>query len=148
VLALVEETGYHDPSQWVLYAMIGAAAIIALGAASIATALANADGRDDLVTLGAVGASPRTRRVMSMSRAGVIAGLGCAVGVVAGFVPAYAWARGDRVALAGNGGAQVSLRFVVPWSPILLALFGIPAVAALLAGAVTRSRLPSERHAE
>jgi putative ABC transport system permease protein len=128
--------------------MIGAAAIIALGAASTATALANADGRDDLVTLGAVGASPRTRRVMSMSRAGVIAGLGCAVGVVAGFVPAYAWARGDRVALAGNGGAQVSLRFVVPWSPILLALFGIPAIAALLAGAVTRSRLPSERHAE
>lgn len=136
------ETGYHNPSQWALYLMVGIAAIIALGAASIATALANTDGRDDLVTLGAVGASPRTRRVMSMSRAGVVAGLGCLVGVAAGFVPAYAWTRGDRKQLGSDNAA---LHFVIPWPPILLALLGVPIVAALLAGLVTRSRLPSER---
>jgi putative ABC transport system permease protein len=146
------ETGYHNPSQWVLYLLIGVAAVIALGAASIATALANTDGREDLVTLGAVGASPRTRRVMSMSRAGVIAGLGCAIGVAAGFVPAFAWVRGDRATQAGDakifglgGRPEVALHFVVPWAPILLALFGIPLIAAVLAGLVTRSRLPSER---
>lgn len=137
------ETGYHNPAQWVLYLMVGIASIIALGAASIATALANTDGRDDLVTLGAVGASPRTRRVMSMSRAGVVAGLGCVIGVAAGFVPAYAWMRGDRRQLARSGNA--ALHFVVPWPPILIALFGVPVVAAVLAGLVTRSRLPSEQ---
>lgn len=145
------ESGYHNPGQWALYLMIGIAGIIALGAASIATALANTDGRDDLVTLGAVGASPRTRRVMSMSRAGVVAGLGCVVGVAAGFVPAFAWVRGDRATQAANakffggGRPDVSLHFVVPWTPILIALVGIPLIAALLAGLVTRSRLPSER---
>jgi putative ABC transport system permease protein len=137
-----EETGYHNPSQWALYLMVGIASIIALGAASIATALANTDGREDLVTLGAVGASPRTRRTMSMSRAGVVAGLGCLIGVAAGFVPAYAWTRGDRAQL---GSDNAPLHFIVPWPPILLALIGVPVIAALLAGVVTRSRLPSER---
>ncbi|MDT4938709.1 MAG: putative transport system permease protein, partial [Pseudonocardiales bacterium] len=148
-LSVDEETGYHNPSTWALYALVGVAALIALGAASIATALANTDGRDDLVTLGAVGASPRTRRLMSMSRAGVIAGLGCTIGVVAGFVPAYAWTRGARAAATGNGlsagdPGYTALHFVVPWSPILLALLGIPLVSAGLVGLVTRSRLPSE----
>jgi putative ABC transport system permease protein len=153
-LSLDMESGWHNPTTWALYLLIGFAALIALGAASIATALANADGRDDLVTLGAVGASPRTRRLMSMSRAGVVAGLGCLIGVAAGFVPAYAWTRGTRAA-ANHGGRYVvgglrdtTLHFVVPWTPILLALVGVPLVAAGVAGLFTRSRLPSERRTE
>ncbi|HJQ44167.1 MAG TPA: hypothetical protein VJ831_13850 [Jatrophihabitantaceae bacterium] len=145
------EKGWHDPAGWALWAMIGVAAAIALGAALIATALANTDGREDLVTLAAVGASPRTRRLMSMSRAGVVAGLGCLIGVAAGFVPAYAWVRGDRAALAENSRGipdairGTSLHLVVPWTPIVLALVGVPIVAAAVAGMFTRSRLPSER---
>jgi len=41
-----------------------------LAAAAIATGLATADGRADLATLGAVGASPRVRRLMSLSQSG------------------------------------------------------------------------------
>ena len=153
-LSVQRERGYHNPSEWMLYVLMIAAALIALGAAAIATALANVDGRTDLVTLGAVGASPRTRRVMSMSRAGVIASIGCAVGVAAGFVPAVAWIRTGRApVLSSAGGVYFSsssttpLKLVVPWSPILLALVGIPLAAMVFAALFTRSRLPSERPA-
>lgn len=93
------EDGFRTSSEWALFALVGAAGLIALGAAAIATMLANVDGRADLVTLGAIGASPRTRRVVSMGRAGVIAGIGCVIGTAAGFVPAIAWIK--RQALPG-----------------------------------------------
>ncbi|MDT4893118.1 MAG: putative transport system permease protein [Pseudonocardiales bacterium] len=144
-LRLDIETGFHDSSAGALYALVGVAALIALGAASIATALANADGRDDLVTLAAVGAAPRTRRLISLSRAGVIAGLGCLIGVAAGFVPAYAWQRAVHSSGPNGGGLDLSMHFVVPWPPILLALVGVPLVTSAIAGLATRSRLPSER---
>jgi len=134
-LGVQRELGFRNPSEWMLYALMIAAGVIALGAAAIATTLANVDGRSDLVTLGAVGASPRTRRVMSMSRAGVIA-----------------WIRTGRSPVLSAGGvryydaaAGTPLRLVVPWWPILLALAGIPLAAMLFAGLFTRSRLPSER---
>jgi putative ABC transport system permease protein len=150
------ETGYHDDRAWAKYALVGIAALIAIGAALIATALANVDGRADLVTLGAVGASPRTRRVLSSSRAGVIAGIGAALGTAAGFIPALAWVRGQQPGAvytnasysgpgAVNDQASAQLHLVVPWLPLAAVLIGIPLLAALLAGLFSRSRLPSER---
>jgi putative ABC transport system permease protein len=156
-LSVDVETGYHNPSIWLLYALIGAAAIIAVGAATIATALANVDGRPDLITLGAVGASPRTRRVLSMSRAAVIAGVGTVLGTVAGFVPAIAWVhalhRSPSLGIAGGGyviglPSSPSLRLVVPWLPIATVVVAIPVLAALIAATFTRSRLPSELPAD
>ncbi|HEY7173503.1 MAG TPA: ABC transporter permease, partial [Micromonosporaceae bacterium] len=73
----------HDPSVALLLAL--AAAVIALGAAAIATGLAAADARRDLVTLGAVGATPRVRRLLSLAQAAVISGTGSLIGVFAGF---------------------------------------------------------------
>ncbi len=150
---LYVETGYHDDRAWMKYALVGVAAVIAVGAAVIATALADVDGRTDLVTLGAVGADPRTRRVLSLSRAAVIAGIGAALGTAAGFVPAIAWVRASRVPAVGTAeypgavlGAQLHL--VVPWSALAAALIGIPLLAAVVAGAFSRSRLPSERPAD
>ena len=58
--------------------------VITLGAAGVATGLAAAEGRRDLSTLAAVGASPRVRRVLSLCQAGVIAVLGSVLGIVAG----------------------------------------------------------------
>jgi putative ABC transport system permease protein len=155
------ESGYHDDRAWMMYGLVGAAALIAVGAAVIATALADVDGRADLVTLGAVGAAPRTRRVLSLSRAGVIAGIGAVLGTAAGFVPAIAWVRAQRLPSGsgsvyysgGGGGGTVyavdtlpaQLRLVVPWLPTVAVLIGIPLLAAVLAGAFSRSRLPSER---
>jgi putative ABC transport system permease protein len=149
------ESGYHDDRAWMMYGLVGVAALIAVGAAVIATALADVDGRADLVTLGAVGAAPRTRRVLSLSRAGVIAGIGAVLGTAAGFVPAVAWVRATRLPQAvydsaGGYYAQplpAQLHLVVPWLPTVAILFGIPLLAALLAGAFSRSRLPSERPA-
>ncbi|MGH3494702.1 MAG: hypothetical protein ACRDQ1_15915, partial [Sciscionella sp.] len=155
-LQLEVESGYHDPNALLPLGMIAAAGLLAVAAAVIATALANVDSRSDLVTLGAVGASPRTRRLLSMSRAAVIAGVGTAIGVVAGFVPPAAWVHAShRVAsYSSNGGSyftdgtRPALRLVVPWLPIAVALVAVPLVAALIAGLFSRSRLPSERHAE
>jgi putative ABC transport system permease protein len=151
------ERGYQDPLSWQLYALIAAAGLIAVAAAAIATALANVDRRPDLITLGAVGASPRTRRVLSMSRAGVIATIGCLLGVGAGFVPALAWIKAGRTpgyqvhvsrSYFLDTGHFVPLRLVVPWLPLVVAAVGVPVVAVLFAGVFSRSRLPSERPAE
>jgi putative ABC transport system permease protein len=68
-----------------------------------------------------------------MSRAAVIAGLGCVIGTVAGLAPASAWVRSNQAAV------------VVPWPAVALLVVGIPVVTALLAGVFTRAGLPSER---
>src|SRR5262249_51527465 len=66
------------------------AGVIALAATAIATALTAAEGRADLATLAAVGASPRMRRILSLSQSGMIAGLGSLIGTVAGLSAALA----------------------------------------------------------
>ena len=147
------ETGYHNPQEWMLLALLLASAVITLGAALIATALSNVDNRSDLTTLGAVGAAPRTRRLLSMSRAGVIAGIGTLLGVVAGFLPSFAWVHSQRsfdlAALSSiNNGSAARMHFVIPWLPLLVTVIVVPTVATLIAGLVSRSRLPSERPAD
>jgi putative ABC transport system permease protein len=150
-LSLYVESGYHDSNSWMLLALIGAAGVIAVAAAVIATALANLDSQAAMVTLVSVGAGPHTMRLLSMARAGVIAGIGAGIGVVAGIVPPVAWVKASR-SIAGppipGQPAYAQLTLVVPWLPIAAALAGIPAAAALIAGLFTRSRLPSERAAE
>jgi putative ABC transport system permease protein len=121
------------------------AGVIALGAAAIATGLAAADGRADLGTLAAVGASPRVRRGLSLSQSGVIAGLGSLLGAAAGLGGAVA------VLLALNRGhadvwpAPAPYPIALPWLNVAIALLVVPAVAMLGAGLLTRSRLPIER---
>ena len=66
------------------------AGLITLGAAAIATGLAAVDGRADLSTLAAVGASPRVRRALSLSQSGVIAGPRSLLGAIVGLGAATA----------------------------------------------------------
>ncbi len=121
------------------------AGLITLGAAAIATGLAAADGRADLGTLAAVGASPRVRRGLSLSQSGVIAGLGSLLGAAAGLGGSVA------VLLALNRGyadvwpAPTPYPIAVPWLNVAVALLVVPLVAMLGAGLLTRSRLPIER---
>jgi putative ABC transport system permease protein len=120
------------------------AAVVTLGAAGIATGLAAADGRRDLSTLAAVGASPRVRRLLSLSQSGVIAGLGSALGVVAGIGSAFAVLFALNQAYADEWPAPPAYPIRAPWTALLVVLV-VPVIAMLGAGLVTRSRLPIER---
>lgn len=128
------ERGYTSDYGLGLLALMAGAGIITLGAAGIATGLAQADARADHATLAAIGAAPRLRRTLAAAQALSIAGLGTALGIAAGFVPA--------VALIG---AVESLDLVVPWLRLLAVLVGIPLLAGVLAWLLTRSRVPLER---
>lgn len=119
--------------------------LITLVAAALATGLAATDGRADLATLGAVGASPRMRRTLTLSQSGVIAGLGSLLGTVAGVGAALAVLFALNRVYAGVWPEPVPYPISVPWLNIGVALLVVPLVAMLGTGLFTRSRLPIER---
>jgi putative ABC transport system permease protein len=121
------------------------AGVITLGAAAIATGLAAADGRADLGTLAAVGASPRVRRLLSLSQSGVIAGLGSLLGVGAGLAGSVAVLVALNRGYADVWPAPTPYPITVPWRNVGIALLVVPVVAMLGAGLLARSRLPIER---
>ncbi|HKD98275.1 MAG TPA: ABC transporter permease [Micromonosporaceae bacterium] len=124
-----------------------AAGLIALGAAGIATGLSAADSRGDLATLAAVGAAPRTRRVLSLAQAGVVSGLGAVLGALAGTGAAFAVLTGLNAEFVGTWPAPPAYPLTVPWMALAVCLLATPLVAMAGAGLLTRSRLPSERRA-
>jgi putative ABC transport system permease protein len=121
------------------------AGVITLGAAALATGLAAADGRADLGTLAAVGASPRVRRGLSLSQSGVIAGLGSLLGAAAGLAGSAAVLRALNRGYADMWPAPTPYPITLPWLNLAVALLVVPVVAMLGAGLLTRSRLPIER---
>jgi putative ABC transport system permease protein len=121
------------------------AGVVALGAAAIATGLAAADGRAELGTLAAVGASPRVRRALSLSQSGVIAGLGSLLGAVAGLGGSVAVLVAFNRGLADVWPAPAPYPIAVPWRNVGIAVLVVPMIAMLGAGLLTRSRLPIER---
>jgi putative ABC transport system permease protein len=133
---LTVERGYRSDYGLGLLALVAGAALVTLGAAGIATGLAQADARADHATLAAVGATPRLRRTLAAGQALAVAGLGSLLGVVAGLVPGLAFI-----------GAVDALEVAVPWATLAELLVGIPLVAAGSAWLLTRSRLPLERRA-
>lgn len=120
------------------------AGVVTLAAAALATGLAAADGRADLATLAALGASPRLRRALSLSQAGVIAGLGSLLGTLAGLGTAIAVLLTLDQATADVWPVQPPLPIIVPWLNIGAALVVVPLIAMLGAGLLSRSRLPIE----
>jgi putative ABC transport system permease protein len=101
-----------DARLWLLTA---AAVAITIGAAAVGTGLAAADGRADLSTLAAVGASPRMRRGLSVSQSGVIALLGSGLGVLAGLGTAIAVISALNQRYADMWPGPGALPIVVPW---------------------------------
>jgi putative ABC transport system permease protein len=144
-LPVYVEQGPPQDANVVLIVLATAAAVIALGAAGIATGLAAADSRPDLATLAAVGASPAVRRRLSLSQSGVIAGLGSLLGAGAGFGAAAAVLFALNQRYVGSWPAPPPYPIVVPWLNLAAALLVVPAIAMLGAGLLTRSRLPVER---
>ncbi len=119
--------------------------MLAVGATGIATGLAAADSRRDLLTLGAVGASPGVRRRLALAQSGVIAVLGSVLGAAAGLGVSVAVLSLINQGYADAWPKPASYPIVVPWGSLLLAVLVVPAVALLGAGLFTRARLPSER---
>jgi putative ABC transport system permease protein len=142
--AIQVEEGPQSSSQALLVLAI-VAGVITLAAAAIATGLAAADGRSDLATLAAVGASPRIRRALSLSQSGVIAGLGSLIGAVAGLGASTAVLFALNQRYAGVWPAPTPYPIRVPWLNVGVALLVVPLIAMLGAGLLTRSRLPIER---
>jgi putative ABC transport system permease protein len=135
---------YDSGVEPMLILLAAAAGLVALGAAAIATSLAAVDRRSDLATLGAVGASPRVRRSLSLSQSGVIAGLGTGMGLVAGLGIAAAVLVALNQRYASTWPSPDPVPITVPWLN-LATLVAVPVVAMLGAGLLTRSRLPIER---
>ncbi|MEV4497354.1 FtsX-like permease family protein [Micromonospora arborensis] len=127
-----------------LLLLAAAAGVITLGAAGIATALAAAEGRAELTTLAAVGAAPAVRRMLAICQAGVIAGLGSVLGIVAGLGTAAIVLFSVNRQYATSWPVPDPYPFLVPW-PALGVLVLVPVVSMLGAGLFTRARLPIER---
>jgi putative ABC transport system permease protein len=125
--------------------ILGAAALITIGAAAIGTGLAAADGRADLSTLAAVGASPRMRRGLSVSQTAVIAGLGSLLGAIAGLGAALAIMLAMNLRYVDLWPSPQDMPIAVPWLNLAASLLVVPLIAVAGAGLLTRSRLPIER---
>lgn len=145
------ETGYTSESNIVLLALTVFAGLITIGAAGIATGLAQADAEADLKTLAAVGAPPRVRRTLSGFQCGVVAAMGVLLGSAAGVLPAIGLRLTEKreqmkwyeQALDQGFGSVNSVPYVpiiVPWGTLAALLVAVPVGAALLAALVTRSR--------
>jgi putative ABC transport system permease protein len=130
-----------DPTLLVLAIVAG---FITLGAAGIGTGLAASDGRADLTTLAAVGASPGVRRRLSLSQAGTIAGLGTVLGTIAGLGASTAVLFGYNQSNLRHWPPYPEYPITVPWETLAVVL-AVPLAAMLATGLLTRSRLPIER---
>ncbi|MFF3865285.1 FtsX-like permease family protein [Micromonospora sp. NPDC001898] len=144
-LRVVVERGRPDTDQRPILLLLAiVSGLVTVGAAAVATGLAAAEGRADLSTLAAVGASPRVRRVLSLCQAGVIAGLGSALGIAAGLGTAVIVLAATNRRYAGAWPVEEPYPVVVPWLTLGV-LVVVPLVAMLGAGLFTRSRLAVER---
>ncbi|WP_030215031.1 ABC transporter permease [Streptomyces sp. NRRL WC-3626] len=149
---LTVEQGWVDENELVLLALTVFAGLVTIGAAGIATGLAQADAEADLKTLAAVGAPPGVRRMLSGFQCGVVAAMGVVLGSAAGVLPAVGLRlteereqmRFYQEALdngwGGAGDAPPYVPIIVPWETLAALLVAVPLGAALLAALVTRSR--------
>ncbi len=141
------ERGPSTTSGTVVLLLGLAAGLLVLLGTLAASSLALTEARPDLVTLGSVGAPPRTRRTIAGAYALVLALAGALLGTVAGLVPGVAAAvavtrYGYGSMTYGTDAPSPLGRVDVPW----LLITGLVVLLPLLAGAVaalsTRSRLP------
>lgn len=141
---VVVEEGYQGRGTLPMLALTIFAGLVTIGAAGIATGLAQADAEADLKTLAAVGAPPRVRRTLSGFQCGVVALMGVVLGSVAGLLPAVGLRLTERETAkrlleeSGITDGQY-IPIAVPWETLAGLLVVVPLGAALLAAIVTKS---------
>ncbi len=139
------ERGYQSPLNLVLLLMGAAAVILVLGSTFAATGLAAADARPDVATLGAIGAPPGIRRLVTMGQAWFIAATGVPLGVLVGFVPGLAAVLSARNFLRSPQLYATDTTLVIPWPAIAALVVVLPLVAGLVAGVFARTRVTLTR---
>nr|WP_240981913.1 MULTISPECIES: ABC transporter permease [unclassified Streptomyces] len=148
---LTVEEGYVSDDSIFLLALTVFAGLVTIGAAGIATGLAQADAEADLKTLAAVGAPPRVRRTLSGFQCGVVAAMGVVLGSLAGLLPAMGLrltegreqTRFHEQMVADGWAGDLTppyVPIVIPWETLAALLVAVPLGAALLAALVTRSK--------
>ncbi|MER5811327.1 ABC transporter permease [Streptomyces sp. NPDC002033] len=145
------EEGYQGQSSLGVLALSVFAGLVTIGAAGIATGLAQADSEADLKTLAAVGAAPRVRRALSGFQCGVVALMGVVLGSAAGILPAVGLRltqereqerlvrHGIEMGYATLRDTELYVPIAVPWETLAGLLVLVPLGAALLAALVTKS---------
>lgn len=131
-LFVAESTGGYVTGLY--YLLAGLAAMVAFLGAGVTVALSATDGRADLATLSALGASGYRRRTLAGAHAMVVTVLGTSSGLAVGAGAAFA-----AVPIMG----MPSL--AVPWQHLLLTTLAVPLLASLVAAVATPSRLPVVR---
>ncbi|MFI8101447.1 FtsX-like permease family protein [Streptomyces sp. NPDC086023] len=144
------ENGYQGENDIELLALAVFAGLVTIGAAGIATGLAQADAEADLKTLAAVGAAPRIRRSLSGFQCGLVALMGVGLGSAAGVLPGVGLRLAERREYLSryeqslsdgwsDPGGVPHVPVVIPWETLGALVVLIPLGAALLAALVTRS---------
>ncbi|MGL4178323.1 MAG: FtsX-like permease family protein [Dermatophilaceae bacterium] len=136
------ERGFEREDQLVVAILLAVFALLILVVTLTSTALTLAEQQTDQATLAALGATRRTRRVMTAAQAFLLAAVGCALGVAVGLVPGIAIARilttdiQERAAGLENPATGGAL--VIPWLSLLVVGVLVPLVAAGMAAAGIR----------
>lgn len=146
-LEVYTERGFVSDLSLPLFGLALVGALAVLVGTLTATGLALADSRPDLATLAAIGARPRTRRVMAAAQALVIGLFGAVTGVLVGLVPGVAVTWPLTSNQYGSSGSAMTHgpTIAIPWLTLVGLAVAVPVIAALFAGTVVRSRLPLTR---
>ncbi|MEV0623196.1 FtsX-like permease family protein [Nonomuraea sp. NPDC050404] len=135
-VSVAYEAGYGNvPAPWLWGWLVGALVLV-VGGTLAATGLAAADMRSERGTMMAIGAPPRTLRLVVAGQALYISALGALVGLAAGTVTGVALSRPMTTHGAGDPAT-----IAVPWPFLIAVVVGLPVLAAA-AALITRARLP------
>jgi putative ABC transport system permease protein len=146
--ALYVERGFQpdDATRVVLLILTSLGGVLMLGGTLTATFLALSDARPDLATLSAIGAAPRSRRLVAAAYALVIGLVGSLLGAGVGFIPGiaitYQLTGGPAGAVDGAGRAMPTHFIDVPWGLVTGLVVALPLATAVVVGLLARSRLP------
>ncbi|MCW2747633.1 MAG: hypothetical protein JWP10_775, partial [Nocardioidaceae bacterium] len=137
--SLYVERGYQGYVGLIFLLLAVGGGLAVLVGTLCATGLALSDARPDFATMAAVGAAPRTRRIMAAAQALVIGLVGAILGVLTGFAPGVVAARALTNGQAGLG-PDVGPIVDIPWSLMGILVIAVPLLAALVSGLFVSSR--------
>ncbi|SNT10288.1 putative ABC transport system permease protein [Micrococcales bacterium KH10] len=134
----VPNDDYANQFGWIVVLI---AVLLTLAATGIVTVLAVTESRRDMSIMSAVGAAPRTRKLIATTQATFTAVSGLLLGLVGGAVLGV-------VLVAMERARGTDWPVVVPWLNLAVIVVVVPVVAAGLAALLTRARMPQVQRAE